>query len=82
MNLRVECHRLFASSSSRYFAVSWTLLSFWIGENVSPARDVKPVLELFDVVHHLLVHVVLLVPVSSCEFVTFFPSCWVPTASL
>ena len=26
--------------------------------------------------------VVLLVPVSSCEFVTFFPVCWTPTASL
>ena len=51
------------------FAISWTLLSFWIGENVCPARDVKPFLELFDVVHHLLVHVILLVPVSSLEFV-------------
>ena len=39
-------------------AISWTLLSFWIGENVCPARGVKPVLELFDVVHHLLVHVI------------------------
>ena len=28
VNLRVEYHCLFASSSSRYFAVSWTLLSF------------------------------------------------------
>ena len=37
------------------FAVSWTFLSFWIGENVCRARDVKSVLELFDVVHHLLV---------------------------
>ena len=60
MNLCVECHCLFASSSSRYFAVSWTLLSFWIGENVCPARDVKPVLELYDVVYHLLVHIILL----------------------
>ena len=39
------------------FVISWTLQSFWIGENVCPARDVKPFLELFDVVHHLLVHV-------------------------
>ena len=55
-----------ASSSSRYFAVSWTFLwtfvSFWIGANFCPARDVMLVLELFDVVHHLLVHVILLVP--------------------
>ena len=49
---------------------------------VCPAHDGKPVLELFGVVHHLLVHVILLLPVSSCEFVTFFPSCWTPTASL
>ena len=41
------------------FAVSWTSLSLWIGENVCPARDVKPVLELLDVVHRLLVHVTL-----------------------
>ena len=72
MNLRVEYHCLFASSSSRYFAISWTFLSFWIGESVCPSRDVKLVLELFDVVHHRLVHVILLVPVWSCEFVTFF----------
>ena len=59
MNLRVEHHCLFASSWSRYFAVSWTLLSFWIGEIVCPTRDVKPVLELLDVVHHLLVDIML-----------------------
>ena len=56
-------------------------LSFWTGENVCPARDVKSVLVLFDVVHHLLVYGNLLVPVSSCEYVTS-PSCWTPTASL
>ena len=43
MNLRAEYHCLFASSSSRHFVVSCTLLFFWIGEDVCPARDVKPV---------------------------------------
>ena len=50
--------------------------------NACPTRDVNPVLELCDIVYHLPVHVVLLVPVSSCEFVTFFPSCWIPLESL
>ena len=50
---------LFASSSSRCFAVSWTFQSFWMGENVCPARNVKPIMKLFDVLHHLLVHVIL-----------------------
>ena len=59
VNVHLEYHCLFALSSSRYFAISWTLLSFWMGENVCPGRDIKPVLELFDVVHHLLVYAIL-----------------------
>ena len=51
---------LFASSSSRYFAVSWTfsIILDW-RKDVFSARNVEPVLELFHALHHLLVHAIM-----------------------
>ena len=81
MNLFVECAEMLVRLvlvSVLCCLLDLSVILDW-GKRLSPS-DVKSVLELFDVVHHLLVHVKLLLQVWSCEFVTF-GSCWIPTAS-
>ena len=81
LGFRIYLHVKNAVMLVRLVLVLYRLLDLSVildWENACPARNVKSV----DVVHHLLVHVNLLVPVSSCGFVIFFLSCWIPLKSL